>query len=94
MLTKKDLQQIAVLIKGGLKPIKQSLKTLKTDIGAVNNHNIRIENKLNDMNEKFVSNLFTWKSELFTKVDSVLGRLVTAEQENTVLKKNYHKRNS
>ena len=56
-----------------------------TEIQVVNAHNSRIEMKLIDMEQKFEKNLLQWKSDLFDKIDKVLGRMTTAEEENTVL---------
>src|SRR3989338_3383808 len=39
-----------------------------------------------NLKEEFITNLEKWKNELFIKIDSVLGRVTTAEEENTILK--------
>ncbi len=41
---------------------------------------------IEDLKITFVDNLTKWKDELFTKIDTVLGRLKTAEEENIVLR--------
>jgi len=79
MLTKNDLKVIGRLFKVNVKPIL-------TEIKVVNAHNSRIEMKLIDMEHKFEKNLLQWKSDLFDKIDKVLGRMTTAEEENTVLR--------
>ncbi len=33
----------------------------------------------------FIDNLAKWKDELFTKIDSILDRVKTAEEENVIL---------
>jgi hypothetical protein len=82
MLTKTDLKEISKIIK----PLKDDLSDTKIEIKVVNAHNSRIEKKLFDMEEKLERNLSQWKSDLFDKIDKVLGRVTTAEEENTVLR--------
>lgn len=38
-----------------------------------------------DLKITFIDNLAKWKDELYKKIDSVLGRVKTAEEENTIL---------
>ena len=38
------------------------------------------------MEEKFLKNLKQWKNELFYKIDPILKRVTTAEEENIVLR--------
>lgn len=68
-----------------LKSIKEDLSATKAEIQAVNAHNSRIEMRLIGMDEKFERNLTRWKSDLFDKIDKVLGRVTTAEEEKTIL---------
>lgn len=42
--------------------------------------------ELEELRITFIDNLAKWKDELFTKIDSVLGRVKTAEEENIVLR--------
>ena|SRR3990172_1834515 len=79
MLTKNDLKVIGRLFKVNVKPIL-------TEIKVVNAHNARIEMKLIDMELKFEKNLTQWKSDMFDKIDKVLGRVTTAEDENKILR--------
>lgn len=79
--TKTDLSKIADL----LEPLKGDLEETKREIKTVNAHNFRVELKLTDMEQKFEKNLFIWKSELFDKIDKILGRTKIAEEENTIL---------
>ena len=44
------------------------------------------KNDIEDLKTTFQDNLTKWKDELFTKIDSVLGRVNTAEEENIVLR--------
>ncbi len=41
--------------------------------------------ELEDLKIMFIDKLAEWKSELFTKIDAVLVRLKTAEEEKTIL---------
>ena len=86
MLTKNDLNEIAKLIKANIEPTH-------TEIKAVNTHNSRIEMKLIDMEGRFEKNLKQWKSELFDKIDKILGRVKTSEEENVILRSREETRN-
>lgn len=74
MLTKSDLKEINNLFQTNIKPVIDEIK-------AVNAHNFRIEMKLIEMEEKLERNLKQWKSDLFDKIDKILGRVITAEDE-------------
>jgi BMFP domain-containing protein YqiC len=65
--------------------IDERLKPLETEIKIIKAHNIRIEDKLDKIKFKFDKNLTEWKSELFNKIDVVIKRLESAEQENIIL---------
>lgn len=41
--------------------------------------------EIDELKITFIDNLSKWKDELFTKIDSVLGRVKTAEEENVIL---------
>lgn len=41
--------------------------------------------EIDELKITFIDNLAKWKDELYTKIDSVLGRVKTAEEENTIL---------
>lgn len=71
--TKKDLKNFAT------KDDLQQFATKKDLIGLAKS------SEIDDLKITFVDNLAKWKDELFTKIDSVLGRAKTAEEENTIL---------
>ncbi|OGG17539.1 hypothetical protein A3D78_02790 [Candidatus Gottesmanbacteria bacterium RIFCSPHIGHO2_02_FULL_39_14] len=83
MLTKNDLKEISKLFQK-LFPI--NIKPVTDEIKAVNSHNARIETKLNSMEEKFEKNLEKWKSEVCDRIDPILKKITTAEEENVVLR--------
>lgn len=66
--------------------LNSDIKSLKTDVKVLQAHNIRMENKLFDMDQKFDKNLKQWKSELYDKIDPILKRVTSAEEENTILR--------
>lgn len=92
MLTKSDVAQIAGLlkpIKDDISGLKKDMKDVKGDIKVVKAHNFRIDFNVLDIKEKFDHDLKEWKSEFFTKIDSVLGRFENSEQDNSILKSRF-----
>ena len=88
MLSKSDITQIAGLlkpIKDDISGLKKDMKDVKGDIKVVKAHNFRIDFNVLEIKEKFDHDLKVWKSELFTKIDFLMGRAKTAEEENTIL---------
>lgn len=71
--TKSDLKNFAT------KDDLQQFATKKDLIGLAKS------SEIDDLKITFVYNLAKWKDELFTKIDSVLGRVKTAEEENVIL---------
>ena len=82
MLTKTDVQKIKQAIK------EEAVTKAESKNFAMKNDLIGLA-KSSDFDElkiTFTDNLAKWKDELFTKIDSVLGRVKTAEEENVVLR--------
>lgn len=71
MLTKNDIQAIKKL----LKPFATKNDLIGLAKGA----------EIDELKFVFIDNLAKWKSELFDKIDKVLGRIITAEEENVIL---------
>lgn len=90
MLTKSDKKWLHQYFatKDDLKPFvtKEDLKkyTTKEDLSKAFIGVARTSD-LDDLEERFVDNLQKWKSELFDKIDVVLNRLKTTEQEKEIL---------
>lgn len=71
--TKDDLKQFAT------KDDLNGLATKKDLIGLARG------TEIDDLKITFVDNLEKWKNELFDKIDPILNRVKTAEEENTIL---------
>lgn len=79
MLTKNDLKAIKQLIDVSLNLALKDRPTKKDLIGLARG------TEIDELKITFIDNLAKWKDELYTKIDSVLGRVKTAEEENTIL---------
>lgn len=80
MLTKNDLKAIKDLLKPfATKDDLNGLASKKDLIGLARG------TEIDDLRITFIDNLAKWKSELFDKIDKVLGRVITAEEENVIL---------
>ena len=44
------------------------------------------KSEIEDLKTTFLTNLEKWKNELFNKIDPILKRVTTAEEENVVLR--------
>jgi len=99
MLTKSDIKAIKDLLKGFA--TKEDLKGLLTKEDGKNfatkddlkNFATKDDliglargTEIDDLKITFEDNISKWKSELFDKIDKVLGRVITAEEENAILK--------
>ena len=71
--TKEDLKHFAT---------KDDLKNFATKKDLVGLARV---SDIEDLRITFIDKLAEWKSELYTKIDAVLGRLKTAEEENAIL---------
>lgn len=81
MLTKTDLQKIKQVIQE-VAVTKEDAKNFATKDDLIG---LAKSSELDELKITFVDNLAKWKDELFTKIDSVLGRVKTAEEENIIL---------
>ena len=81
--TKDDLKNFAT--KDDLKNFatKDDLKGLATQRDLAG---LARGREIDDLKFTFLDNLTKWKSELFDKIDKVLGRVTTAEDENKILR--------
>ena len=85
MLTKNDRQQL-------IQDFKQVFAT-KIDLNSLASKKDLVGlargSEVDTLKLTFIDKLAGWKSELFTKIDSVLGRLIDSEQDNTILKSRF-----
>lgn len=77
---------LSTLLDNKLKPLKDDIASLKQNTATKNDliglaHGTEIDN----LTITFTDNLNSWKTELYTKIDKVLGRVKTAEEENAIL---------
>lgn len=85
-ITIKSIAKLLQPLQFQLKKLGKDLSEVKSDIKVVKAHNVRIELNQIDMEEKFEKNLTQWKNELFTRIDTILGRLTKAEEEKIITK--------
>ncbi|OGG02474.1 hypothetical protein A2W14_01575 [Candidatus Gottesmanbacteria bacterium RBG_16_37_8] len=86
MLTKIDLKAINQLTRSAIKDLavtKEEAKifTTKKDLIGLS-HGSEIDN----LKITFLDKIEQWKNEIINKIDPILGRVKTAEEENTVLR--------
>lgn len=90
MLTQSDLQKIKQIIKKTTIS-KADAKNFFTKADAKNFATkddligLAKSIELDELKTTFTDNLAKWKNELFTKIDAVLVRVKTAEEENIIL---------
>lgn len=73
LVTKKDAKHFAT---------KDDLKNFVTKNDLIG---LARSKELDELKITFTDNLTKWKSELFDKIDKVLGRLISCEQEKEIL---------
>ena len=69
-----------MLTKSDLRNELKKYATKKDFIGLARSKDIE------DLKTTFLTNLEKWKNELFNKIDPILNRVTTAEEENVVLR--------
>lgn len=79
MLTKNDLKAIKQLIDESLHLALRNRPTNDDLVGLARG------TEIDELKITFIDNLEKWKNELYNKIDPILNRLKTAEEENTIL---------
>lgn len=84
-MTKNDLNAIGQLIRTIIREesvTKDEAKNFATKDDLVG---LARGTEIDELKITFIDNLEKWKNELYNKIDPILNRLKTAEEENTIL---------
>lgn len=89
MLTKSDLKAIKKLVGESLnfalknRPTNDDLKQFATKKDLIG---LARGSEIDNLKATFLNNLEKWKNELYNKIDPILSRIKTAEEENAILR--------